>query len=163
MKKTGCGRIYDIWQKSGAKKSGSWPEMFGFEAGELMTAWSISCYVDSIAEAGKAAYDIVLYTNVWLDEQHGWVRAGESYPSGGGVSKVLDIYKWYTTRISISSRLNNYSLDAEGFAEVCAAYAAKIILSSCRNIGDANMFRAMANTIASAISSRRRKSFNPGR
>jgi len=35
------------------------------------------------------------YTNVWLMEQHGWVRAGESYPSGGGVSKVLDIYKWY--------------------------------------------------------------------
>jgi len=29
MKKAGCGRIYDIWQQSGAKKSGTWPEIFG--------------------------------------------------------------------------------------------------------------------------------------
>jgi len=108
-----------------------------------MTAWSISSYVDSIAEAGKAAYDIVLYTNVWLMEQHGWVRAGESYPSGGGVSKVLDIYKWYTPHLDFVAP-DNYSLDAKGFAEVCAAYARDDNpFFMPETIGDANMFRAM--------------------
>jgi hypothetical protein len=145
MKKAGKGRIYDIWQKSGAKKSGTWPEMFGFEAGELMTAWSISCYVDSIAEAGKAAYDIVLYTNVWLMEQHGWVRAGESYPSGGGVSKVLDIYKWYTPHLDFIAP-DNYQLDSKGFEEVCANYAREDNpFFMPETIGDPNMFRAMAD------------------
>ena len=53
MQKTGKGRIYDIWQKAGGKKSGTWPELFGWEAGEIMTAWSIASYIDKIIEAGK--------------------------------------------------------------------------------------------------------------
>jgi hypothetical protein len=145
MKKAGCGRIYDIWQQSGAKKSGTWPEMFGWQAGELMTAWSIASYVDNIAAAAKAAYDIVLYTNVWLMEQHAWVRAGESYPSGGGVSKVLDIYKWYTPHLDFIAP-DNYELDAKGFAEVCANYAREDNpFFMPETIGDANMFRAIAD------------------
>jgi len=33
MKKKGTGRVYDIWQKAGGKKSGgTWPEMFGWES-----------------------------------------------------------------------------------------------------------------------------------
>jgi hypothetical protein len=145
MKKAGCGRIYDIWLQSGAKKSGTWPEMFGWQAGELMTAWSIASYVDNIAAAAKAAYDIVLYTNVWLMEQHGWVRAGESYPSGGGVSKVLDIYKWYTPHLDFIAP-DNYELDAKGFAEVCANYAREDNpFFMPETIGDPNMFRAIAD------------------
>jgi hypothetical protein len=145
MKKAGCGRIYDIWQQSGAKKSGTWPEIFGWQAGELMTAWSIASYVDNIAAAAKAAYDIVLYTNVWLMEQHGWVRAGESYPSGGGVSKVLDIYKWYTPHLDFIAP-DNYELDAKGFAEVCANYAREDNpFFMPETIGDPNMFRAIAD------------------
>ena len=145
MKKAGCGRIFDIWQQSGAKKSGTWPEMFGWQAGELMTAWSIASYVDNIAAAAKAAYDIVLYTNVWLMEQHAWVRAGESYPSGGGVSKVLDIYKWYTPHLDIIAP-DNYELDAKGFAEVCANYAREdnplFVIESNTGL---NMFRNIAD------------------
>ncbi len=145
MKNAGKGCIYDIWQKSGAKKSGTWPEMFGWEAGELMTAWSICNYVDSIAEAGKAVYDILMYTNVWLMEQHGWVRAGESYPSGGGVSKVLDIYKWYTPHLDFIAP-DNYKSDLPGFEEVCAAYAREDNpFFMPETIGDPNMFRAIAD------------------
>jgi hypothetical protein len=146
MKKAGKGRVYDIWQKAGGKKSGgTWSEMFGWEAGELMTAWSICNYVDAIAEAAKEVYDIVLYTNVWLMEQHGWVRAGESYPSGGGVSKVLDIYKWFTPHLDLVAP-DNYQLDARGFEEVCAAYAREDNpFFMPETIGDPNMFRAIAD------------------
>ena len=54
MKTAGKGRIYDIWQQVGGKKSGTWPELFGWEAGEFMTAWSIANYIDGVAEAEKS-------------------------------------------------------------------------------------------------------------
>jgi hypothetical protein len=96
MKKVANGRIYHIWQNAGGKKSGTWPQLFGAEAGELMTAWSLANYVNDIAGAAKTVYNIPMYINVWMMEQHWWSRPGESYPSGGAVTKVLDIYKWFT-------------------------------------------------------------------
>ena len=144
MKKKGSGRIYDIWQKSGGK-SGAWPEMFGWQAGELMTAWSIANYIDNIAAAAKKVYDIPMYVNVWLMEHHGWVRTGESYPSGGAVSKVLDIYKWFTPHLDFIAP-DNYQMDSRDFAEVCAAYARDDNpFFMPETIGDPNMFRAMAD------------------
>jgi len=145
MKKAGKGWIYDIWQKSGGKKSGTWPEMFGWEAGELMTAWSLANYVDSIAEAAKAVYDIPMYINVWLMEHHWFVRAGESYPSGGAVSKVLDIYKWFTPHLDLVAP-DNYQLDSKDFEEICASYARDDNpFFMPETIGDPNMFRAIAD------------------
>ena len=41
-----------------------------------MTAWSIANYIDGVAEAGKAVYDIPMYINVWLMEQREWSMAG---------------------------------------------------------------------------------------
>jgi len=63
-----------------------------------------------------------MYINVWLMEQDWWSRAGESYPSGGAVTKVLDIYKWFTQHLDLIAP-DNYQLDAPGFASVCANYA----------------------------------------
>jgi hypothetical protein len=67
----------------------------------MMTAWSIANYIDSIAEAGKAVYRLPMYINAWLMEQPSWRFPGETYPSGGAVSKVLDIYKWFTPHVDI--------------------------------------------------------------
>ena len=150
MKKKGNGRIYDIWQKAGGKTSGTWPQIFGPEAGELMTAWSMAGYVDSIAQSGKAVHNIPMYINVWLMEQDWWSRAGESYPSGGAVTKVLDIYKWFTPHLDLIAP-DNYQLDAPGFASVCANYARDDNpLFMPETVGDRNMFRAIAdyNSIA---------------
>ena len=72
MKASGKGRIFDIWQKSGGINSGAWPELFGWEAGEIMSAWSIAGYIDRIAASGKAVYDIPMYINVWMMEQPWW-------------------------------------------------------------------------------------------
>ena len=145
MKKADKGRVYEIWQQSGGKKSGSWPEMFGWPAGELMTAWSIANYIDNIAAAAKQVYDIPMYINVWLMDHHGWVRAGESYPSGGAVSKVLDIYKWFTPHLDCIAP-DNYQMDSHDFAEVCVAYARDDNpFFMPETIGDANMFRAIAD------------------
>ena len=122
MQKTGKGRIYDIWQKAGGKKSGSWPELFGWEAGEIMTAWSIATYIDNIIEAGKAIYDIPMYINVWMMEQRWWPMPGEAYPSGGAVSKILDIYKWSTPHTDFIAP-DNYQTDDKGFEFISASYS----------------------------------------
>ena len=137
-------KLVTAMKKAGGK-SGTWPEMFGWQAGELMTAWSIASYIDNIAAAAKKVYDIPMYINVWLMEHHGWVRAGESYPSGGAVSKVLDIYTWFTPHIDFIAP-DNYQMDSHDFAEVCAAYARDDNpFFMPETIGDANMFRAIAD------------------
>jgi len=99
MKKAGKGQIYDIWQGAGGKNSGTWAEMFGWEGGEFMTAWSLAGYIDSVAAAGKDVYDIPMFINAWQSGQGWWPIPGESYPSGGAVIKVLDIYKWFTPHV----------------------------------------------------------------
>ena len=144
MKKTGKGTIYDIWQKAGGKSSGTWPEMFDWEAGELMTAWSIANYIDAIAEAAKAVYNIPMYDNVWLMEQAWWSMPGESYPSGGAVTKVIDIYKWFTPHLDVIAP-DNYQLDTANFKKVCAAYSRDDNpLFMPETIGNQNMLHAIA-------------------
>jgi hypothetical protein len=144
MKKAGKGLIYDIWQKAGGKTSGTWPQMFDWEAGELMTAWGIAKYIDAIAESAKAVYDIPMYDNVWLMEQNWWSMPGESYPSGGAVTKVIDIYKWFTPHLDVIAP-DNYQLDTPNFKKVCAAYARDDNpLFMPETIGNQNMFHAIA-------------------
>ena len=145
MKKAGKGWIYDIWQRAGGKESGTWPQLFNWEAGELMTAWSIAKYIDSIAESGKAVYNIPMYDNVWLMEQNWWPIPGESYPSGGAVSKVLDIYKWFTPHLDLIAP-DNYQLNSDNFKAVCATYARDDNpFFMPETIGNQNMFRAIAD------------------
>ncbi|MGD1040292.1 MAG: DUF5597 domain-containing protein [Dehalococcoidales bacterium] len=145
MKAAGKGKIYDIWQESGGKKSGTWPELFGWEAGELMTAWSIAGYIDAVAAAGKAIYDIPMYINVWMMEQPWWPIPGESYPSGGAVSKVLDIYKWFTPHIDIIAP-DNYADDSAGYKANSIAYSRDDNpYFTPETAGDQNMFRGIAD------------------
>jgi len=146
MKAAGRGEIYDIWQQAGGKASGTWPELFGWEAGELMSAWSIATYIDGIAEAGQASYDIPMYINVWLGAGR---LPGEGYPSGGAVSKVLDIYKWFTPHVGLIAP-DIYIRDSRGYESVCASYARDdnplFVPESAPGSGNTwNMFRAIAD------------------
>jgi hypothetical protein len=86
-----------------------------------MSAWTIANYIDNIAESGKAVYDIPMFINVWMMES-GWSIPGESYPSGGAVSKVLDIYKWFTPHVDMIApdiKPSAHKL----YAEMCATYS----------------------------------------
>jgi hypothetical protein len=150
VKNRGKGDVYDLWQQAGAKESGNWPELFGYAAGELMTAWSIAGYINSIAGAGKAAYNLPMYINVWLMQQPAWRFPGETYPSGGAVSKVIDIYKWFTPYVDIIAP-DNYQEDSKTYAAVCADYARDdnpLFIPESGFIGNAhgwNVFRAIAD------------------
>lgn len=79
------------WEATGFKTSGSWEDIFGSgpETDELFMAWNYACYVNSVAVAGKAAYDIPMFVNAWLNlpEQ----KPGD-WPGGGPLPHTLDIW-----------------------------------------------------------------------
>ena len=150
MKKARRGEVYDLWQLTSGKESGTWPELFGWEAGEVMTAWSIANYIDSIAESGKVALNIPMYINVWLMENPWWPIPGECYPSGSAIHKVLDIYKWFTPHVDMIAP-DTHVGDSRGYEAVCATYARDDNPFFNPETGGAgnshawNMFRAMAD------------------
>lgn len=113
--------VRQIWQANGAKTHGAWQEVFGSDAAEIFTAWSIACYIDEIAEAGKRVYDLPMYVNVWLGE-FGFRLPGYDYPSGGAVSRVIDVWKAAATHIDILAP-DNYFADTTQFCQICETYA----------------------------------------
>lgn len=83
-----------LWSKNGYRKSGTWAEVFGtsWEAEELFMAWGTSRLVGRVAAAGKARLDLPMYANAWVGPQKPSDIAG-SYPSGGPVPRVFDIWQ----------------------------------------------------------------------
>jgi hypothetical protein len=131
------------WAAKGFKTSGTWEEVFGpgkpasvqlygpdltdkkkniywrqlnWASDEFFMAWRYSMYVNQVAAAGKAEYDIPMYCNAWLQQQ-GCPRPGE-YPSGGPVPQVHDLWRFGAPAIDILSP----DLYIPQFDETCARY-----------------------------------------
>jgi hypothetical protein len=90
------------------KKPGTWKEVFGSRlAEEVFTVYHLATYINEVARAGKQAYPLPMIVNVWMggegtnDRFHEFDRPGESYPSGGAVSHMLDIWKVVAPDIDI--------------------------------------------------------------
>ena len=81
------------------RRPGSWKDVFGREAEEAFSAYAVSGYINEVAAAGKAVYPLPTYVNVWNgghgtnDNWERFDRPGETYPSGGAVSHMLDLWK----------------------------------------------------------------------
>jgi hypothetical protein len=82
------------------KQPGTWTQVFGPQfAEEAFTTYYMARYINSVAQAGKAAYPLPMYENVWMggagtnDRFYDFDRPGDSYPSGGGQSHTLDLWK----------------------------------------------------------------------
>ncbi len=137
-----------LWQAAGARESGSWPEVLGDAAGEVFSAWSIAGYIDRLAAAGKVTYDIPLYVNVWLGEGS-WRLPGLTYPAGGAVARMLDVWKWATPHIDLIAP-DIYVADRLGYRAECAAYARPdnplfVPESAPRGMNALNLFTALAD------------------
>jgi hypothetical protein len=107
------------------KSSLSWPQFFGdtSAADELFMAYHYAVYVDQVASAGRKEYNLPLYTNVWqnyvaddADNDFPVVAGGGGspgdYPSGGGVSNVIDIWHKFAPSLEFISPdiyLNDYA------------------------------------------------------
>jgi len=117
-KATLAPELLELWAANGSKTSGTWEEVFGpgksptykvygpdltddkkniywkqlnWAADEFFMAWRYSTFVNQVAAAGKAEYNIPMYANAW-QQQPGCPRPGE-YPSGGPVPQVNDIWR----------------------------------------------------------------------
>ncbi|PSN60741.1 glycoside hydrolase [Corynespora cassiicola Philippines] len=106
-------------------QSGTWEEVFGQsnKTDELFMAYHYAHYVNRVATAGKEAYNIPLYTNVWQNYQAedsdndfpivvGGGGAPGDYPTGGATSNVLDIWLRFAPSLDFIAPdiyLNEYS------------------------------------------------------
>ena len=142
-KDTLAPELQEVWATNGGKTSGTWEEMFGpgkpasvqlygpdltdekkniywqqlnWASDEFFMAWRYSMYVNTVAAAGKAEYNIPFYVNTWL-QQPGCPRPGE-YPSGGPTPQVHDIWRFGAPAIDILSP----DLYIPQFGETCARY-----------------------------------------
>jgi hypothetical protein len=105
------------------KKPGTWLDVFGpEEANEAFAAYYISSYINKVAAAGKAEYELPMYVNVWLRERKNFERPGEAYPSGGATSNVLDLWKANTPSLNAIAP-DNYVLDYVGYRDVLHTYS----------------------------------------
>ncbi|KAL3423028.1 hypothetical protein PVAG01_04775 [Phlyctema vagabunda] len=117
--------------RSLAKSSGTWESVFGKskQTDELFMAYHYVLYLNHVAAAGKEIYPLPLYTNVWQnyvgdDAENDFPvivgGGGEpgDYPSGGGVSNVLDIWRAFAPSLDFIAPdiyLNDYNSSCEKY------------------------------------------------
>jgi len=102
-------------------KPGNWTANYGERAPEAFMAYHTARYIGAVAAAGKAAYDLPLYANVWPREQPGLLRPGESSPSGGAVSWLLPQWRALTPAIDVIG-VDNYDTNVAPYTEIARAY-----------------------------------------
>ena len=83
------------WENNGSKTKGTWAEVFGKndDTDLFFMAWNYSRYANSIAEAGKKAYNIPMYVNAWMPNPRPNPGKPGNFPSGGPILSVLDVWK----------------------------------------------------------------------
>jgi hypothetical protein len=109
------------------KKPGTWKEVFGRIADEAFNAYYLSSYINEVARAGREAYPLPAYVNVWNggygtnDNFERFDRPGESYPSGGAVAHMLDLWKANAPAIEAIAS-DDYHQNPITYLKVLASY-----------------------------------------
>ncbi|WPP50975.1 DUF5597 domain-containing protein [Catalinimonas niigatensis] len=101
------------------QRKGTWNKAFGKDAPEAFNAYHIARYIDEIAEAGRAVYNLPMYANVWIRE-NGFQRPGE-YPSGGPTSNMIEVWKAAAPHIDLLA-LDVYHGNVNIFNSLCDTY-----------------------------------------
>jgi len=109
------------------KQPGTWSEVFRGDADELFQLYRQAHYLNEIATAGKAEFDIPLYMNVWLSyppaelPERRLPVPGIQYPSGGAVQRWIGL--WRVLAPSLQAIAPDIYGDDAGFVrDVLAAY-----------------------------------------
>lgn len=79
------------WESKGCKKNGTWEEVFGADiyTDEIFMAWSYAAYVERMAKAGRAIYDVPLFVNAAMNSRN---RKPGEYPSAGPLAHLIDVW-----------------------------------------------------------------------
>jgi hypothetical protein len=79
-------------------------------------AWHYARYINKVAEAGKAEYDIPMFVNAWLQQRdHAWPG---TYPSGGPVPQVINVWQAGAPAIDLLAP----DIYVPEFEEMCARF-----------------------------------------
>ena len=91
------------WELGGSKRSGTWAEVFkdNMFADEAFMAWHYGNYINTVAKAGKAEYNLPMFINTWVVQPED-KRPGD-YPAGGPQAHVHDIYRAAAPLIDIKA------------------------------------------------------------
>ena len=103
------------------KEISPWKKQFGRYSHEAFSAWHTARYVERMAQAGKEAYALPLYTNVMVGES-GYEEAGLCYNAGAGVSRMLDIWKAAAPTLDLIAP-DIYNPSMRDYRRICEAYA----------------------------------------
>jgi hypothetical protein len=111
--------LLKLGEATGYQASGTWSEVFGAGpwADEAFMAWHVARYIGKVAQAGKAELNLPMYANAWLVQNDRQVPG--DYPSGGPVSRVMDI--WHAAASS-SIDLLAPDIYVPDFQGVCASF-----------------------------------------
>ncbi|MCS0612693.1 DUF5597 domain-containing protein [Massilia kyonggiensis] len=83
--------------------SGTWSEVYGPYADEYFHAWAVASYIEEIAKAGRAVYDLPMFVNNALrDPLEPLAPWKGNFASGGPTYDVIDIYKAAAPHIDIA-------------------------------------------------------------
>ena len=122
-----------LWEANGARREGSWAEIFGPSdaAQEVFTAWSFARYVETLAAAGKTQYRLPMYVNAALARPGR--RPGE-YPSGGPLVHLGDVWRAGAPSIDLLAP----DIYFPNFGEIAASYAAlnPLFIPEAEHVGD---------------------------
>lgn len=109
------------------RKAGTWEEVFGADADETFQVYYQARYINEIAAAGKAEFDLPCYINVWLDypphelPERAVDLPGIAYPSGGAVQKFIGLWKALAPSIDVIGP-DMYSDDSAFYLKTLRTY-----------------------------------------
>ncbi len=108
------------------KPAGTWRQAFGPDADQDFQAWSVARYINEVAKAGKAAFNIPMYCNVWVEYPRGYQIRGDAlpgfdYPSGGPMQSNIAIWKATATSIDVLAP-DIYSADRQFEKDLMRTY-----------------------------------------
>jgi len=109
------------------RQPGTWSQVFGAEADETFQAYHQAKYINEIAAAGKAEFNIPFYVNVWIDypaaelPQRQLDTPGIGYPSGGPVQKLVGLWRALTPSLDMIGP-DIYTDDSPFYRETMKAY-----------------------------------------
>jgi beta-galactosidase GanA len=96
---------------AGRPAQGSWSEVYGDYAEQYFHTWAIASYIEEIAKAGRAVYDLPMYVNNALRDPGVPQEKGNAaatpwksdFASGGPTWDVIGIYKAAAPHIDFSA------------------------------------------------------------
>ncbi|MBR6321796.1 MAG: DUF5597 domain-containing protein [Lachnospiraceae bacterium] len=123
---------------------GSWVGEFGRHANEAFSAWYHARYVEALAAAGKEIDDMTFFCNIFIGET-GIEVPGFSYNGGGGVGRVIDVWKKAAPHLDLLCP-DIYLAGRRVYERICSRYARKdnaLMIPESSPMGDANAMNLM--------------------